>query len=705
MPLTGATVYWAGSVVGTTTLPDGSFELPALPDQKSGLLVARYVGYCADTLKVDFGIPSNPLFILREEVLEEVLVSARKTGATLSRMETLTTVQISGAELCKAACCNLSESFETNASVDVNYSDATTGARQIQLLGLSGRYVQMMTENIPNFRGVASAYGLSYVPGTWMGSIQLSKGVGTVLNGPEALTGQINVAYLDAQQPEYLVANVFANHKGRVETNLVNHIRFNPQWSTSWFGHFSNDGQVNDDNGDGFRDEPNTRQWNLMNKWNHQGANGWNLQGGFRIIDEQRTGGSVHAPVGEKYVVGIQTRRVETWAKSGWQLAAPSTSLGVTASYVWHRQESDYGLNFYNGQQQSVYANVVFQSILGTERHQYHVGASVQGDLYKEHALWNQIAGGQLAVGTQNDWTGGLFYQYTYQIPQKLTIMAGLRADWYNHYRAVLTPRVHIRYSPLKNTTLRLAAGRGVRSASLMAENNYLLASSRVWTAQSLYYREDGWNMGLNVAQYVPLWGKELFLNAEYFYTRFVRQMVADWDNSPGKLRFYALDGKSFAQNVQFEAKYPVARGLELSGAIRWTDVQQTIDGQLRSRPYVGRYKGLIALSYATPLKKWQVDAGLQLNGGGRVPDTSPNPEPYRRPSRFDAYEVLHVQVTKYFKRWSIYMGSENLTNFTQPNPIVAGNDPFGAYFDGTMIWGPLAGRRIYAGLRMQWSK
>ena len=142
---------------------------------------------------------------------------------------------ISSAELSRAACCNLGESFVTNPSVDVTYSDAATGAKQIKLLGLSGTYVQMMTENIPNYRGSAAPYGLGYVPGPWMQSIQVSKGSSSVKNGYEAITGQINVEFKKPQLPEadWFSANLFASSTNRYEANADATVKLSKRWSTS----------------------------------------------------------------------------------------------------------------------------------------------------------------------------------------------------------------------------------------------------------------------------------------------------------------------------------------------------------------------------------------------------------------------------------------------------------------------------------------
>jgi len=179
-----------------------------------------------------------------------------------------------------------------------------------------------------------------------------------------------------------------------------------------------------------------------------------------------------------------------------------------------------------------------------------------------------------------------------------------------------------------------------------------------------------------------------------------MNQLVVDADQSVDAVYFYNLDGKSYANNFQVEAKYEIIRGLDMVAAWRINDVKTTINGELVDRPLRSKYKGLLNLSYATPLKKWQFDFTTQFNGKGRIPSTVANPVEYQRPDSFDPYQIMNGQVTKYFRTWSVYIGVENLANFTQSNPIIAGDEPFGEYFDSSLIWGPVMGRKIYFGLR-----
>ena len=138
--------------------------------------------------------------------LKNVVVKATNGVKAKSRVDN--TELIGRGQLIRAACCNLGESFTANPSVDVSYSDAATGAKQIKLLGLSGTYVQMLTENVPNLRGASLPYSLGYVPGPWMQSIQVSKGASSVKNGYESTTGQINIEFLKPQGTDGVRANV-----------------------------------------------------------------------------------------------------------------------------------------------------------------------------------------------------------------------------------------------------------------------------------------------------------------------------------------------------------------------------------------------------------------------------------------------------------------------------------------------------------------
>lgn len=699
--LVGANVYWAGTQTGTITDENGVFELARLND--SQLLVVSYIGYVSDTINVN-NHRQLKIVLQSDKQLDEVRVAVKKPGAHLSRLDPIATINVTGEELCKAACCNLSESFETNASVDVAYSDAATGAKQIQLLGLSGNYVQMMTENIPNFRGLATPYGLTYIPGTWMEAIQISKGTSTVVNGFEALTGQINVEYKKPQDSEVFFLNLFGSDMGRAEANVNGSIHINENLKTAVLAHYSKDMMSNDLNDDGFRDEPLLSQVNLMNRWDYNNQKGFTSQLGVKFIDEERLGGQMEfddtKPSDQHYGINIKTKRFETFGKAGYVFDDQVSSVALVANWSHHKQNSFYGLKTYDATQNSIYANLIFQSVIVNPNNEFSTGISFQADKFDESLFMDYRDASSKNDYLRDEVVPGIYFQYTYTIPERLTIIAGVRNDFHNIYGNLFTPRIHAKYNITPNTIVRASAGKGFRSPNVLAENSYLLASSREIRIADNIGIEEAWNYGANITQYFTLNERELTLNMEFYRTDFINQLVADADQSARLIAFYNLDGKSYANNFQIEAKYELLRGLDLVGAWRVNDVKATYDGKLMQRPLMSKYKGLVTLSYATPLKKWQFDYTLQLNGGGRVPSTMDNSVENQRPDHFDPYQIMNAQVTRYFRKWNVYLGSENIANFKQPNPIIAGDNPFGPEFDSSLTWGPVLGRRIYFGIR-----
>lgn len=233
--------------------------------------------------------PNEKKDTIADQEIKEVTVVSRKAG--VSRLAgAINGSIINKDELFKAACCNLGESFTTNPSVDVNYSDAATGARQIKLLGLAGTYVQMMTENLPNFRGAAAPFSLGYVPGPWMQSIQVSKGASSVKAGYESITGQINVEYLKADAEPGVEANLYGDTDGKLEANASANVHLNSKLTTELLTHYENRWGANDMNMDGFKDMPNILQYNLQNRWIFKSEH-YMLRAGISLISEHRRGG------------------------------------------------------------------------------------------------------------------------------------------------------------------------------------------------------------------------------------------------------------------------------------------------------------------------------------------------------------------------------------------------------------------------------
>lgn len=694
-PLPGVNVYWSGTTEGTTTDPDGAFILTS--HQLSKMLVISFIGYNNDTIDIT-GIGEKIEIILTENPeLGEVIISGEQNGAYISKLKPIYTQHINSGELRKAACCNLSESFETNASVDVNYADAVSGAKRIELLGLAGIYSQVMVENIPNVRGLSSAYGLTYIPGPWMESIQVSKGSASVLNGYESITGQINAEFKKATSQEKLFLNTYVNDIGKIEANANAGIKVNDRWSSMVFAHHSRLDNETDHNNDYFLDHPLTSHVNIFNRWDYRG-NGMEMKLGARYLEDQREGGQLKGYSSEngeygRYTTRLNARRAELFSKNGILFKDPATSLGLINSFIYYTQDMSSGLNEYNGTQYSLFSNAIFESEI-THGHKYNVGAGLVYDAYDESL--------NDSLFDRKDVVPGVFAQYTYSKSEKLTFIAGARADHHNEFGLFYTTRAHLRYHLTRDLTIRLSAGNGFRTANVVPENINLLASSKNIRVTGDLDPEKAWNFGAVLSFNRDVLGKSLSVNAEYFRTNFVNQVIIDRETSWSTVFVNNLDGKSFSNSYQVEATYEPFTRLEAVVAFRINDVQRTKNGSLEDEPFVNRYKGLVSLSYKTRMKKWQFDYTQSFNGRSDLLYFGEIPQEYRMEEKSPAYTLINLQVTRYFKHWNVYAGTENLTNFTQNHPVISANDPFGPYFDASSIWGPISGRKFYAGFRYQ---
>lgn len=635
--------------------------------------------------------------IFKDQTLQEVKAVARKPGT--SRLAgAVNGIAMNKDELFKAACCNLGESFTTNPSVDVAYNDATTGARQIKLLGLSGTYVQMLTENLPNFRGAAIPYALGYVPGPWMKGIQVSKGSASVKNGYESITGQINVDYLQPEDEQQVEVNLFGDTKSRIEANADANVHLSDRWATEILLHHENIIKNHDDNGDGFYDMPGREQYNVQNRWVYKGKS-YIFHGGLGALKEIRTSGQdeEHVHSDDIYRIKLHTNRYEGYMKHAFILNHEhGTNIAFMSSASMHQLNARYGNKLYDLNEKNLYGSLMFETNFYTQ-HNLSLGLSFNHDYLGQNE-------GQNKGQNEKETTPGAYAQYTYTLGTKLTAMAGVRFDHSSLYGNFFTPRFHVKYSPVDAISIRLSAGKGYRTVFGMAEYNYLLASGRNLNISKSLKQEEAWNYGLSTAFYIPMFGKTLKLNAEYYYTDFRNQAVVDYDANKEFISIYNLIGKSYSHTFQIDASYPLLKGLEITAAYRLNDVKCTYDygKTLKEKPLTSKYKALFTASYKTPLGLWQFDATVQLNGGGR------NPEPYQLADgsrswspRFHSFEQVSAQVTRWFRHWSIYVGGENLTGFKQKTPIYGASNPWGSDFEPTLVWGPVEGRMFYAGVRV----
>lgn len=705
----GANVYWLNTPVGATTNEKGWFTIPYKSSYKK--LVVSFVGYKTDTLTITSLEPIHH-FLTPDNGLKEVVLKSKKKATQRSFVATQNVFTVNSAELLKAACCNLAESFETNPSIDVNFSDALTGTRQIQMLGLKSPYLLISQENIPSIRGAAQVFGLTFTPGTWVESIQITKGAGSVINGYESISGQINAELVKPFTDKKFFVNAYGSLGGRLELNTHFNQKVSEKWQTGVYVHGNYRGEKFDRNDDGFLDFPLMNQINIMNRWQYIDAEkGWVSFINFRYMDDSKQTGELNFdPIRDRGTTNfwgseIETKRFDTSLKLGYVFPEiPFQSFGFQFAYSNHQQDSYFGLNIYDIQHQSVYSNLLFNSIIGDTRNKFTTGITFTHDTYNELVNLNNFR--------RNENSFGGFFEYAYDNLDNFSFTAGVRTDTHNLLGTFVTPRFHLRYVPWEKGVFRASIGQGRKSANIFAENQQLFASSRQIDVQSSGGKiygldpEVAWNYGISYLQGFKLFDKKGDITFDFYRTNFKNQVVVDWEN-PQQISFYNLDGKSFANSFQVEANYNIAEGFNTRFAYKNYDIQTDYTSGKLIKPLTPNYRFFANVSYETSKKEndaqWKFDITYNFIGEQRLPNTASNPIQYQLEEYSNSYSLLNAQFTKVFsKKFEVYVGGENLTNMRQKSPILASDNPFGNNFDTTIVYAPIFGRMFYSGLRFK---
>ena len=676
----------------------------------------------------------------KKDSLDAAVFVSRQAGNYLSKGKDIRTEVISAAGLCKMACCNLAESFENSASVTVGYSDAVTGARQIRLLGLSGVYTQMLDETRPVMRGLASPFGLSYVPGQWLESIQIAKGSSSVINGVECMTGQINMEHRKPTDEKPLFLNAAIMSDSKVDFNIASSLQMGYKWSTVLLGHVSGNFKMHDMDQDGFMDDPKMLQFNLSNRWLYMADNGVQVRFGVRAIQDSRLGGQMLRSADGKDVTydwktysiindphkldpwgsNIRNRTLNGYLKVGVPLNEDnSQNVALVADYNYQDMDSHFGATGYVADQHSAFVNLLYQNVIN-ESHRFTAGLNGTFDRYDEdfrRVVILQDAGYDGVTDLAN---AGVFGEYTYSHGDALSVIAGLRGDWFNHVsdgksKFRVSPRLTLKYMPVDEIVMRANGGRGLRYSTPLVDNIGVFSTGKNFDgAYDEHILEDAWTFGGNITYYLPFGASSnTYLSVDYFRTQFSQQMVVDYERFANQISFYALNGgRSFTDNIQLDFSIDPIERFNITVTARYTNAKVELAGKgLVEKPMTSRFKGVLNLQYATNLNKWIFDFTASLNGSCRVYDfmrdlKDADGNLLYKNGRTPVYPMLYAQVTRRFKGWDVYIGAENLTNFRQKDAIIGAANPRQASFDASCVWGPLMGIKAHAGFRFTlWKK
>lgn len=716
-PIVGANIYWIDNSGGTISDIDGKFKL-ANPDKKKSYVVS-FVGYQNDTISIKSA--DNKIILEADSELEAVSIRYNTKSSSVSLLSSANILNISSDELLKAACCNLAESFETTPSIDVNFSDAISGRKQINMLGLSSPNILMSIENIPSIRGALQSYGLTYIPGTWIESLQVAKGSGSVVNGYESVSGQINAELRKPLTDDKFFLNLFANQMERLELNAHYTANLNQKLDYGLYFHANKKDTSADNNNDGFRDDPTGQQLNILNRFQYT-----NLEKGlvgffdFNYVFDERAYGQneyindIIFAENQNYWGGkTDSEIVKTNFKFGYvNPEITYRSLGIQFAYTGIDMGSSFGNRIHDTRQTSIYSNLVYNSIIGNTMNKIKTGISVTYDEYDEFIFNNNLSINNFDI-SRTERSVGAYFEYNYDDLDKLNLSAGIRFDNHNKIGNFVSPRFHMKYNLLPKSTIKLSFGKATRMANIFSENQKLFYSSReiIFTENSLptdfsnMKADQAWNYGVSIINSFKLFGKESQLILDYYITDFQNKLVADWE-TPSQINFYNLTGKSYSNSFQAQLSYVLSNSIDLLFAYKNTlaETDYVTHGRLKN-PLTPSDRIFFNLAYNGPTndkgRNWKYDFSFNHVGEQRLPSTESNPSEYRLSDISERLNLINTQITRVFNdSFQLYLGVENLTNYRQKNTILAPDDPFGDYFDATYVYGPIFGRMTYLGLR-----
>ena len=704
-PLEGASIYWLNTNKGTITNFSGDFKIEKTDE--TDLLVISYIGFLSDTLRVK----SSPIihFLKSDEnnSLDEITVQKKRKTIQKSYLAAQNIMKISSEELLKAACCNLSESFETNPTIDVNFSDALTGTKQIKMLGLESPYMMISEENIPMIRGASQAYGLTFIPGTWIESIQITKGAGSIVNGFESISGQINTELKKPFSDLPLFINLFGSQMGRLEANTHINKKVFDRINMGVYMHVNSNNERMDQNQDSFLDSPLSNQINVMNRWQYTNPEiGLVSFFTWRYMQDQKQMGVLdfdplkHRRSNTFWGSEIKTNRLDLSFKAGYVFPEiPYQSFGFQSAFSTHDQDSYYGLRIYDIYHESIYNNLLFNSIIGNTMNKFKVGVNFSYDRYVERVdniNYNRI-----------DKSIGTFFEYTYNNNSDISFSGGLRFDNHNQIGSFITPRIHFRYNPLENFVLRISSGSGRKIANIFAENQRIFGTNRIinllQNGSGVYGLDPelAWNYGLSILRSFRFLGGDFELVADYYITNFKNQILIDWEES-NKISFYNLEGKSSSKSLQLGLDFSYREFLTLSAAYKNYIIKSNYNSGYLSKPLQPRNIIFFNTGLESTINngsQWKWDLTINFIGDQRLVKTIRDPENLSSPK----YNLLNSQITRVFSsKFEIYLGGENIGNYKQLNPIISSENPFSPNFDSSQIYAPIFGRMIYSGLRLK---
>lgn len=641
---------------------------------------------------------------------DTVRINGEKKGFQIRGRGLQKEEQLNETEFKKAACCTLSESFETTNTVEISNADGISGIRQVEMLGLAGKYVLMTADNVPLVRGLSVLTGLNQIPGPMVSAVNVSKGNGSVSTGFEGLTGGINYALKADPKDPKLFLNGYLSNQLRGEGNLIWNQKINKRSYNHSYLHYGGQWRTMDQGGDGMTDMPLSDRILLANQFNSY-QNKFEMVLGASHLDEKRRGGDVrhfhgdhiHQPM---FRFDMHEKKTDVWAKVGIFLNEEgSRSIGQILSLTNHETRATLnnltGRN-YTGRQQTLHYSAIYQS---PDDEKWSTRAGVQFFADKVNETFAD-SGLTRLTPLRTELSQGIFGEIVRKT-EKSTILLGMRTDYNNLYGWSFVPRLHTKFSLPRKRSLHFQSGKGIRTPWIYAEHLPLLISNRRFQVETNHKtgayglnRENAINTGFSYVHPFMMFGYPATFSADVFYTHFLNQVIADRDISPDLLMIRSVSGTR-SQMAQLDLMFMPHRRIELRMSYRYVQTMMKLAGEMRLQPLVSPHRALIVASFQNR-KKWYADLIGQFNSPKRLPITQSLPEVDRKSEFSPAYVLINIQIRKNLpKNWELYAGAENLLNVIQKDPIMSAYNPNSPWFDAAYAWGPVNGINVFGGFRL----
>ena len=652
-----------------------------------------------------FSQDDNSDTMMMNDLMEVVILKKKKSISQLYNISS-NVINVDKEELLKSACCNISESFETNPHIETNFTNSIIGIKQISLFGLKSPYILISEEDLPSIRAGTQVIGLNYIPGTWVESIQINKGTSNVENGYESLTGEINVKLKKPKDDDPFFLNIFRGYKGRNELNIQFSEKLSNKLYSSLFVHGSNRQKKVDKNLDSFLDKPTSSQFNILNRWQFESTdNSFSAMltlNGFK--DRKKIGQISPKNIGkseEKIWNGsINTNQLKSNFILNYNfLDRPYNNLTFQLFNSFLDYNSFYGFRKYDFKLNTNYLKIYFKSIIQNTMNKIKVGINLVEDDFDESLTKKKYDRSEKSIGG--------FFEYNYDNLDDFSFNGGVRIDNHNRLNTFITPKFNLKYKINSKSILKLSYGRGKRLSSIFLENLNIFVSNRkikILRKNNLSYGlkpELADNFGINFNYNFRLNKKNAFLTFDFYRTQFKNQIIADYE-IPNEISFYNSDGKSFSNSYLIEFVYDPIKNLELTLAYKYNDVKFNYLSGLKRKALNPEDRIFINLNYNykdlnIDRDIWRFNFSLHAIGKQRIPENLNSLNGFESKK----YMLLNFQLTKIFnKNFELYLGFENLANYLQKNPIIDSNNPFGSNFDSSLIYAPIVGAMNYFGLR-----